>query len=140
MKEIINLISEKLAEEFEIEYFFTSYKVEVLIPEVKQEVTHKEFTQAYTQRLIKLSTERHTREKNNYNDSLYFWRRFYLLNTLTLLKFMGVNVDKEKKFKSNKVDAFALDIMIHKFDTDTKRDKVRHTFGSVEVIEESLPF
>lgn len=146
MKQIINQVNEYLSKEFEIEYFFKSFKVEVLNPEVKQEVTIDEFNQAYVKRLVKLTTDR--QDKNNYKNSLYFWKRFYLLNTLTLLKFMDVDgidevLAKEKKLKTDKVDAFALDVMIHHFDSDVEREKIRHTFGKVENVddfEESLPF
>ncbi|WP_273129967.1 hypothetical protein [Bacillus weihaiensis] len=144
MKEVIHNVSKQLAEEFNIEYFFTSYNVRVLNPEIRREVSIEEFNNAYINRLIKLTSKRHTRKENNYDKSLQFWKRFYLLNTLALLNYMGAEVkerfEDERVFQIERTDDFDKDTMIHNLNADMRKEEIRYSFGSVEVNEESLPF
>jgi hypothetical protein len=135
MKRIIREVEEFLADHLNIKYFFKSVKVEVIDKTVKRECKTEEFNQAYYQRLIKLTKER--QEKENYQTSLSFWRRFYLINTLTLLDYLKVNgvsemIKEEKKLMIDRIDNFSIDLMIYQDELKKKREKIHHTFGKVE--------
>lgn len=126
MRNIVNEINQQLAAEFNIKYFFKSFKVDVLEKTIKKEVSKEEFIQAYINRLIKLSKNR--QNKDDYKNSISFWKRFYLLNTLTLLKFNGFNgtdelISKEKKLYLDKIDDFILQVMINLHEKN-KKEKV----------------
>ncbi|MDE3838642.1 hypothetical protein C0966_04465 [Bacillus methanolicus] len=134
MKEIIKEVEEYLSEQFGIKYFFKSFRVKVLDPTIKKEVTKDEFNQAYFQRLIKLSQNR--QNKVDYKQSPIFWKRFYLLNTLTLLDYMNVSgidelLKEEKKKYSTKTDEYSIDYSIYLFELKEEREKRRHTFGNI---------
>lgn len=133
MKGIIQQVDDYLSEYLEIEYFFKSIKVEVLNDEVIQDVTPGEFNEAYVKRLVKLTTDR--QNKNDYKESVYFWKRFYQLNTLSLLKHIGFfgfeeTLKKEKESQFEKTEKFDLDLMIHNFERDWTEENVRKSFGS----------
>jgi hypothetical protein len=133
MKEIINNVSQYIEDHFDIDYFFKSFKISITDLTIQKEVTKNEFDAAYIKRLIRLSE--HRQEKNTYKNAIIFWKRFYLYNTLTLLKYLHVNEVNEKLFKLNKsyveeIDNFALDLMIHKFESDVQREEERHSFGN----------
>ncbi|MBB6445624.1 hypothetical protein [Bacillus benzoevorans] len=143
MKEIIREVGNYLSEQFDIQYFFKSFKVTVLDKTIHNEISKDEFKQAYFKRLIKLSIDR--QNKKDYKESLSFWKRFYLLNTLALLKYLNVKGiekywDNERKLQLEKTDEFTLERLIYYFESDVEKEKIRHTFGNIDNIEESLPF
>jgi hypothetical protein len=116
IKEVINYVNDYLLNHFNIEYFFKSFKVLVIDKEIKREVSKEEFNAAYFQRLIKLTMDR--QEKENYKDSISFWKKFYLINTLSLLKHIKVSgidvlLQEQKEQYINKLDEFSLDTLIH---------------------------
>jgi hypothetical protein len=132
MKEIINEVAAYLESNFEIEYFYKSYKVTLLTNEGNNEVAFDEFNEAYFQRFITLTKQRQNNDK--YNNSMSFWKRFYLLNTATLLKQIGIEgldiiIQNEKKLKNKKVEDFHLDRMINHFESDIEKQQKRKSFG-----------
>ncbi|PLR99618.1 hypothetical protein [Bacillus sp. T33-2] len=133
MIQTINEVTEFLSDHFNIEYVFKSFGVTIIDKTIKKDVTKEQFLQAYFTRLIKLSKDR--QGKQEYNNSLSFWKRFYLLNTFTLLDYIHVNnirdlIKTEKKLYSQKVDEYSLDLMINHFESDIEREKKRHSFGN----------
>lgn len=127
MKKVIRQVEEYLSNNFEIDYIFKTFHINILDRTIKQQVTKEQFDNAYYDRLIKLSIDRQS--KNTYIDSVSFWRRFYLLNTLSLLKYIGINtgdlLEQEMKTYSEKKQDYDTDLTIHRFE---QMEKKRYTF------------
>lgn len=133
MEQIINDVDEYLSNYFGIEYFFKSFKINVVDRASKGKITFDEFNAAYFQKLIKLTEAR--QNKKSYIDSIIFWKRFYLFNTFTLLKYIkapGANelLKEHRKQYLHIVDTFHLDRMKYYFDSDVKKEEIRHSFGN----------
>lgn len=134
MRKLSLEVEEFLSEELGIKYFFKSFKVVVLNQKECKEITNDEFIEAYYNRFVKLTTDRQNKEK--YKNSILFWQKFYLLNTLTLLDFMKIkgyeeNLKNERKLKLEKTDEYAQDFIIYLAEKDVEKETRRHTFGNV---------
>lgn len=128
MRNIIRGVNEYLRKEFEIEYLYKSFYVELLDDSKVKKIEHNQFITSYFKRLIKLSSDR--QNKKSYRESLLFWQRFFYVNTLALLE--AINVDgassllqKENKKLQSRIDDFAKEI---EEDYIQRRDK-KHGFG-----------
>lgn len=135
MKSIIKEAKNYLEERHEILYSFKSFKITVLNKEVKQEVSEDEFKQAYIKRLIKLTKDR--QQKDTYINSISYWKRFYYLNTLALLAYIGADgvnasLKEELKLKPTKQEEYELDYMVYCFERDIEKENRRHTFGKIK--------
>jgi hypothetical protein len=99
--------------------FYKSFKIAITDSTIKKDITKNEFNLAYFKRLITLT--QHRQEKDKYKNSVIFWRRFYLYNTLNLLKFLQINQGNDLLYELNKFyiemqDEFSLDMTIHNFE------------------------
>jgi hypothetical protein len=135
MKRIIKEAKEYLVDHFGIEYFFKSMKVVILDQPTKEVITNEKFNEAYYNKFVKLAKDR--QDRKDYNNSLSFWRRFYLLNTLSLLEYIGINnfndiLQEEKKNKSDKLEAYSIDMLIYYDEQQKEKEKRRNTFGKIE--------
>lgn len=133
MKQVITEVDEYLEHYFGIDYLFKSFSITITDKTIKKEIAYGEFNSAYYNRLIKLTHER--QEKKEYKDSIVFWRRFYLLNTLVLLKHLKVTETDEyihiqKQQYIDQVDDFHNDLMINNFESDIDKEIRRITFGN----------
>lgn len=132
MKRIIKELEDYLSTNFELKYFFKSFQIDIVDQTIIKEITPEEFEKAYYDRSIKLTIDR--QNKKEYKDSLTFWRRFYLINSLTLLNFLQVkqigDILKQEniKYREN-VDDYCIDILAHEEEQKAEHDK-RHTFGT----------
>jgi hypothetical protein len=134
MKAAIEEVNECLEKQLEIKYFFKSYRVVVVDETIHKEITEEEFNHAYFQRLVKLIQDRQL--KANHQESMSIQRRFLLLNSLTLLDYIGIKefeimLKKEKKMKSEKMEKYydnQFDLLIKESE---EREKRRTTFGSI---------
>lgn len=134
MKAIIKKVDDYLKGNYGVDKLFKTFRVEVLDNTVQKEINKEEFINAYYKRLIQLTINR--QNKDTYKNSLQFWKRFYLLNTLTLLKYLNVYpvdelLEEEKKLQFEKTSKFDSDWTLHEMQ---KLDKQRHTFGNVDTV------
>lgn len=83
MENVIKKVDEQMAETFNIHYMYEMIKVKVENSKSQYEYSIQEFEQAYFNKFVQLSKNRQNRE--DYKNTNSFWRRTYLLNTLTLL-------------------------------------------------------
>lgn len=93
-KEIMKNAEMTLAK-YNVEFYFVSYQVQTLDNTVNHVVTKDEFNHAYMTRLVDLTTQR--QEKYVRDNSSYFWKKYYMVNTFALLRLSGVsgyNLDK----------------------------------------------
>ena len=81
--------AEKLLQQYNVDFYFVSYQVEILDATVHQVVTKEEFNNAYMTRLVDLTIQR--QGKYGRKNSSYFWQKYYMVNTFALLRFSGVN-------------------------------------------------
>lgn len=127
MEQLIKDVEEYLLDHFDIIKFFKRFKIEIIDSNIIQPVSKTEFNKAYFDRLLKLTQDRQQKEK--YRDSLSFWRRYYLYNTLTLLRYIiGLeNIDKlhRKSYLQYEEDKTTFSIQ---FDID--RENRRNSFGN----------
>lgn len=136
LKSIIRKVNNYQKENYGIKNLFKTFRVKVLnVNTVQKEINKEEFIDAYYKRLIQLTINR--QNKDTYKNSLQFWKRFYLLNTLTLLEYLNVHqvdelLEEEKKHQFEKTSKFDSDWTIHEMQ---KNDKQRYTFGSIEINE-----
>lgn len=134
LKSIIRKVKNYQNENYGIDKFFKTFRVEVLDNTVQKEINKEEFINAYYKRLIQLTINR--QNKDTYKNSLQFWKRFYLLNTLTLLEYLNVYpvdelLEEEKKLQFEKTSKFDSDWTIHEMQ---KNNKQRYTFGNVDTV------
>jgi hypothetical protein len=133
MKLIIKEVAEYLEHYFGIDYLFKSFSISITDKTIKRDVAFDEFNSAYCQRLIKLTLDR--QEKKEYKDSIVFWKRFYLLNTFVLLRFINATktdelIKEQKRLYIEQVDEYHTDQMINNFESDIDKEINRITFGN----------
>jgi hypothetical protein len=133
MKDLINDVNDYLMDHFSIVFFFKTFKINVVNRTIKTDITKEEFNVAYFKRLIQLSEDRQS--KDTYKDTITFWKKFYLINTLTLLKYINVTgidelLHEQNKMYLSKLDEFDLDANIHNLETDMINEEIRHIFGN----------
>jgi hypothetical protein len=129
---LIREVEEFLIDNFNVRYMFKSFKVVVLDYTQIKLVTIEEFYTAYYERYIKLSEERQAKE--TYNNTVYFWRKFYLLNTLTLLDYIGIEglsdqIKKEKISYYERKEEYSIDWTIHQFEMQKQRQEELNKFN-----------
>ncbi|WP_309089932.1 hypothetical protein [Domibacillus sp.] len=90
MAAIIEEVDKHLIENHLVEYYYKEYEIKVLNKDIKREVEKQKFEAAFITRFIKLTIERQQRE--DYLNSKYFQKRFYLMNTLILLKALKIDI------------------------------------------------
>jgi hypothetical protein len=132
MKQVIKEVDELLNKLLEIKYFFKSYRVVVINPDVKYEVSKDEFHRAYFQRLVKLIQQR--QGKDTYMSSISFWKRFLLLNTLYLIDYIGIKdhellLKKQMKRRSDDMEVYSIDLTIYEFEKQEQKRKQNSAFG-----------
>lgn len=90
--ETIRLVNDYLYSNFKVMYIFKTFKVKILDNTIKRDITYQDFATAYIDSLLTLTINRANRRK--YKESVNIWQRYYLINTLILLKLL-IDVDNE---------------------------------------------
>ncbi len=122
IKTLLEDVKEFLNDTYGIEKIFKSFQVNPIIYQKDTSITKVDFQEAYFKRLIHLSSER--QQKSEYKDSLNFRKRFFYINTLILLKHIGIDVtEKLSEAGSYHVwdkEDYALDYMNYHFEQREK--------------------
>ena len=101
VSEIINN-AKKILALWDVDFYFISFSVDVLDSTVKTNVSYKDCINAYYCRLIELTEQR--QERYERVEKTYFTKKYYLLNTLAMLKFIGIEgLDEKIQTELNKV-------------------------------------
>ncbi|MGI2326426.1 hypothetical protein [Planococcus sp. YIM B11945] len=98
--EILESAKKQLAH-FDIEYYYKSYQVKIVDETIRQDMNKEEFEKVYFDRLLELTEYR--QEKYLGKQTEYFWQKYYKLNTLAILRHIGVEgLDNEIEIELNK--------------------------------------
>lgn len=90
-KRLVEMTKDYLRENHYIVKLFKRYRIEILNNEEYEPISNREFHAAYFNRLVYLANK--TQNKKEYSESPYFRKRFFLYNTLILLKEIGCSMD-----------------------------------------------
>ncbi|WP_391116012.1 hypothetical protein [Psychrobacillus sp. L3] len=103
---VAELITLHLQNVYDVDRVYKSYKVTVIDTTILKNVTEEQFNIAYFSRLIKLSRDKQNRKQ--YIGSQTFWRRFYYLSMLLILKSSSYQIENieqlfDEEYKSEEL-------------------------------------
>ncbi|MEK5148386.1 hypothetical protein MKX53_15430 [Psychrobacillus sp. FSL K6-4615] len=134
MRLVFSAVEEMLWNDYGVKRIYKSYSIEVLDSKTKKDTTYYSFEQFLFNRLKKLTRDRSTTVK--YTNSTFYWHRFYLLNTYTILEVLekehGIDFELfqlEKELYSDKLELFKSEFYSNLADKRAK--DVKPTFAEI---------